>query len=233
VAIRIAFDIDGVLADFAAAFREVELRLFGPASAVGFERPEIEAEHEEAVAARATAEAVRPVDGRRRRDVIWKAIRETPDFWTLLKPLDPTAVARIHEMMVRKRWEVVFITQRPSTAGQTVQRQTQVWLRDQGFEMPSVLVIAGSRGAAAAALRLNFHVDDNPQNCLDIVADSKARAFLIVPEGDEVTEKAARRLGVAVARSVGEVLDLLGELPNSGNPDAGILERLARMIGWK
>ena len=233
MAIRIAFDIDGVLADFAAAFREVELRLFGPASAVGFERPEIEAEHEEAVAARATAEAVRPVDGRRRRDVIWKAIRETPDFWTLLKPLDPTAVARIHEMMVRKRWEVVFITQRPSTAGQTVQRQTQVWLRDQGFEMPSVLVIAGSRGAAAAALRLNFHVDDNPQNCLDIVADSKARAFLIVPEGDEVTEKAARRLGVAVARSVGEVLDLLGELPNSGNPDAGILERLARMIGWK
>ena len=47
--------------------------------------------------------------------------------------------------MIRHRWEVFFITQRPATEGQTVQRQTQRWLVEQGFDLPSVLVISGSR----------------------------------------------------------------------------------------
>ena len=59
-------------------------------------------------------------------------------------------------MMLRRGLEVFFITQRPATVGQTVQRQTQYWLRQQGFDLPSVLVISGSRGAAAGALRLDL-----------------------------------------------------------------------------
>ena len=119
---------------------------------------------------------------RRRRDAIWSAIHSTPDFWTTLKPLDPDAVRRIHETMLRQSWEVFFITQRPATVGQTVQRQTQQWLHEQGFDMPSVLVISGSRGAAAGALRLTYHVDDSPQNCLDVASDSRGEPILIVPE---------------------------------------------------
>jgi hypothetical protein len=46
----------------------------------------------------------------------------------------------------------------------------------QGFDLPSVPVIAGLRGDAAAALRLDYHVDDRAQNCLDVVCpDSRAR----------------------------------------------------------
>jgi hypothetical protein len=224
--VRIAFDMDGVLADFAGAFRHVETRLFGGAPTVAAEAPEVEAQQEEAREAGNQS----PREMRRRRDAVWDAIHKTPDFWTTLKPLDPGAVRRIHTLMVRHRWEVFFITQRPATEGQTVQRQTQRWLVEQGFDLPSVLVISGSRGAAAGALRLNFHVDDSAQNCLDVASDSKARPLLIVPEPDAVTEASAKRLKIGVVRSIGEALDAL-EQRASGQP-TGLLNRLSKIIGW-
>ena len=226
--------MDGVLADFATAFREVETRLFGNASAVAAEAPEIEAQQQESAGGAATDPAsATPRETRRRRDVIWSAIHKTPDFWMTLRPHDPGAVRRIHDLMLRYGWEVFFITQRPSTAGQTVQRQTQRWLHQQGFDLPSVLVISGSRGAAAGALRLDYHVDDSAQNCLDVVSDSRARPILIVPEPDEVTENSAKRLRIAVARSIGEALDGLERASAGGPPDTRLLNKLSRMVGWK
>ena len=43
MAVRIGFDMDGVLADFSSAFREVEMRLFGPSSSVNVQPPDVEA----------------------------------------------------------------------------------------------------------------------------------------------------------------------------------------------
>lgn len=226
--IRVGFDMDGVLADFAGAFREVEKRLFGAVSTVVADAPEVEARQDEAAARHGVA-----IETRRRRDAIWKAIRETRDFWTTLKPHDPRAVRRIHDLMIRHGLEVVFITQRPSTVGQTVQRQTQFWLRQQGFDLPSVLVIGGSRGAAAAAVRLDYHVDDSPQNCLDIVSDSRARPILIVPEADPVTEATAKHLQIGMARSIAEALDILEHTVNGHGPRAGLLDKLSRIVGRK
>jgi hypothetical protein len=234
--VRIGFDMDGVLADFSTAFREVETRLFGASGAVAAEAPEVEAQHEDAAARPAAAAALpAPRESRRRRDAIWKDIHGTPEFWSTLQPHDPDAVRRIHEMMLRHGWEVFFITQRPATLGQTVQRQTQHWLRAQGFDLPSVLVISGSRGAAAGALRLDYHVDDSPQNCLDIVSESRARPILIVPEPDEVTENSAKRLKISVARSIGEALDLLEAAVSAAGADdkSGLLNRLSRMVRGK
>ena len=226
--IRVGFDMDGVLADFSGAFREVEKRLFGAASTMVADAPEVEARQDEAAARHGVA-----IETRRRRDAIWKAIRDTRDFWTTLKPHDPGAVRRIHGLMIRHGLEVVFITQRPSTVGQTVQRQTQFWLRQQGFDLPSVLVIGGSRGAAAAAVRLDYHVDDSPQNCLDIVSDSRARPILIVPEPDPVTEATAKHLQIAMARSIAEALDILEHTVNCRGPRGGVLDKLSRIVGRK
>ena len=175
-----------------------------------------------------------PRAARRRRDAIWRTIHNTPDFWSTLKPHDPDAVRRIHSMMLRFGWEVFFITQRPATLGQTVQRQTQHWLREQGFDLPSVLVISGSRGAAAGALRLNYHVDDSPQNCLDVASESRARTILIVPEANPVTENSARRLHINVARSIGEALDVLEQVASGANADSPtLLNTLSKIVGWK
>ena len=224
--------MDGVLADFSTAFQSVEHRLFGGSPSVSAEAPELEAQHEDEAADRSGRRGANPREMRRRRDVIWDAIHKTPDFWTTLQPLDAGAVRRIHGMMLRLGWEVFFITQRPSTLGQTVQRQTQQWLHLQGFDMPSVLVISGSRGAAAGALRLNFHVDDSPQNCLDVAADSRARPILIVSEPDEITEASARRLRISVARSIGEALDALDELASGPDAPPGLLRTLSKLAGW-
>ena len=172
------------------------------------------------------------VGGRRRRDLVWREIQSTPNFWSTLKPIDQDAVRRIHEMMLRHQWEVFFITQRPKTDGETVQRQTQRWLVEQGFDLPSVLVLGGSRGAAAGALRLDYHVDDSAQNCLDVIADSAARPILIVPDNDEVSVLSARKLGIGTARSIAECLDILEEVTKV-HTQPGLLQRLAALVGWR
>ena len=232
--VRIAFDMDGVLADFDSAFRDVELRLFGTSAALTPDSPEGEAQLEEDAAVTAPAnDGVTPHEHRRRRQAIWHEIHRTTDFWTTLRPLDPAAVARIRDITLRRGWEVFFMTRRPATAGETVQRQTQRWLVDQGFDLPSVLVIGGSRGAAARALRLDFHVDDSPRNCLEVAADSDARAILIVPDRDDVTERSAERLRLGIAHSVADALDMLEELGDRPSASSPLFSRLSRMIGWE
>jgi hypothetical protein len=169
---------------------------------------------------------------RRRRDLIWKEIKQTRDFWATLAPIERDGVRRIHQLMLRHRWEVFFITQRPVTAGDTVQRQTQRWLVDQGFDFPSVLVVAGSRGVVAAALRLSYHVDDNPQHCIDVRADSATKPLLIVPDNDDVTMSGARTLGIGVTSSLSSCLDILDEATAAKSQPA-LLERLASLVGWR
>lgn len=234
--LRIGFDMDGTLADFESAFHAVELRLFGRDSHIEAGQPERESDEPVSVEAGEPAGA-RPGKGRsfalgrRRRDQIWDEIRKTPNFWNTLKPLDPTAVRRINDLTHRHKWEVFFITQRPYTEGETVQRQTQRWLADQGFEMPSVLVIGGSRGAAAGALRLDYHVDDSAQNCLDVGAESAARPILLVPDHNEGTITQARKLKIGTAPSIAAALDVLDKA-TLARTQPTILNRIAAMVGW-
>lgn len=223
--LRIGFDLDGVLADFAAAYRAIDERLHGSASTPT--RPG-DPEEEAKTDAGAGRQRVSP---RRRNDVVWRTIASTPDFWMTLEPIDPKGVARIHEMMLRHAWEVFFITQRPSTAGDTVQRQSQRWLAEQGFDLPSVLVVPGSRGAAAAALSLDYHVDDSPKNCIDVKSESSARPLLIADPGDETIAGSARRLGIGIAATISEALDILDKATQA-RVEPSLREQVAKLMGW-
>jgi hypothetical protein len=229
--LRIGFDLDGTLADFESAFHAVEVRLFGRDSHIEAGQPERESEEPLA------ADAVRPakipsfIQGRRRRDRIWDEIRKTPNFWSTLKALDPSAVRRIYDLTLQHKWEVFFITQRPYTEGETVQRQSQRWLVEQGFDMPSVLVIGGSRGAAAAALRLDYHVDDSAQNCLDVSIESAARPILLVPDNNEGMIAQSRKLKIGTAPSIAAALDVLDKT-TLAKTQPTILNRIAAIVGW-
>jgi beta-phosphoglucomutase-like phosphatase (HAD superfamily) len=227
--LRVGFDMDGVVADFASAFRDIECDLFGADTTDP--APNAPEEEKEQTPDRNPNPSVRTKESDRRRRAVWDRIRATPDFWTTLKPTDPVAVRQLYAQMLRCGWEVIFITQRPSTAGETVQRQTQRWLVQQGFDMPSVVVIAGSRGAAINALRLTHHVDDSPQNCVDVKTDSTAMPILIVRHPDDSVARQARKLGMSVAASIRECLDLLVHASDASG-QSSVVRRLAALVNW-
>jgi hypothetical protein len=244
IPLRIAFDMDGTLADLSSAYKDLEDRLFGPALAE-HERPAPEARETEqhgdgnAVPAATTSDNSRTSDkrprrrgGTRHRDRVWRAIEETPDFWTTLKPLEKDAVRRLSQLTVEHSWDVFFITQRPATAGATVQWQTQKWLVEHGFSMPSVIPLSGGRGKCAAGLQLDYLIDDTPQNCLDVLSDSSTRAILLVDADDPLADTSARRLGIGTARNVHEVLDLLVQITEA-RTNPSMLEKLRKLVGWK
>lgn len=243
IPLRIAFDMDGTLADLSTAYAEIEDRLFGPELAE-HEQPAPEAREqeqhvEEAMPVPATtgdnrrvSERRVPRSGMRHRDRIWRAIESTPNFWTTLKPLEHGAVERLYQLTDEHNWEVFFITQRPATAGATVQWQTHKWLVEQGFATPSVIPLSGGRGKCAAALQLDYLVDDTPQNCVDVLSDSSTRAILLVDPDDPLAESSARRLGIGTAHNIHEVLDLLVQATEArANPS--LFEKLRKLVGWK
>jgi 5'(3')-deoxyribonucleotidase len=233
--LRIAFDMDGTLADLSSAYAEVEERLFGAADEESkHPAPEVREQEQQTAAAAAAARA----DETPRltltpsREQVWRTIEATPDFWTTLKPLEQGAVERLYELTSELKWEVFFITQRPATAGGTVQWQTHQWLVEQGFKTPSVIPLSGGRGRAAAALRLDYLIDDTPQNCVDVLSDSSTRAILLVDADEAPAEASARRLGIGVARNVYEVLDLLMQA-NAARANPTLFEKLRKLVGWK
>jgi hypothetical protein len=232
--LRIAFDLDGTLADFESAYRRHAQRFDGtdePGSTTV--EPEAREEEERRLASPTRAAARESPHARRRRlDEIWDAIEASPNFGTSLRPIEPGVIARIRELADLHRWEVFFVTQRPATEGETVQRQTQRWLIQQGFDMPSVIVLSGPRGKLAAALHLDYLVDDSAKNGVDVISDSRARVLLVVRDADDTAEASARRLGLGVVRSISDALEIL-EHATEATTQPTMLARLARLVGWK
>ncbi|RPI56292.1 MAG: hypothetical protein EHM55_05470 [Acidobacteria bacterium] len=241
--LRIAFDMDGTLADLSSAYAAIEDQIFG-AEGAEHERPAPEAREEEQHVKEGdpppdAGEVQKKVIGRRaarggyrHRDRVWRAIEATPDFWTLLKPIDGDAIRRLNRLTAEHKWEVFFVTQRPATAGGTVQWQTHKWLVEHGFDMPSVIPLSGGRGRAASALQLDYLVDDTPQNCVDVLSDSSTRAILLVDSDDSIAASSARRLGIGTAGDINEVLDLLVQA-TAARTNPSLFEKLRKLVGWK
>jgi hypothetical protein len=164
---------------------------------------------------------------------LWRHVAATENFWEGLKEIEPGAVAQLGRIAAERRWEVIFLTTRPETAGRTSQVQSQRWLESMGFTLPSVYVVRGSRGAVAAALGLAIVVDDRPENCVDVVADSKARAILLWRKQAAQRPEAARRLGIGVVRSVAECLDILTAVDTASPEPVGMMDRFRRLLGLK
>ena len=222
--LRIAFDMDGTLADLSSAYVELEERLFGP----------IGTPHEQPAPELREVEQHRDQEKRsspQHRDDVWQAIESTPNFWTTLKPIDAGAIKRLYELTAEHNWEVFFMTQRPQTAGRNVQWQTHTWLVEHGFATPSVIPLTGGRGRAAAALRLDYLIDDTPQNCVDVLSDSTARAILLVHPDDPLAAASARRLGIGTAHAIGDALDLLVRA-TAARTNPSLFEKLRKLAGW-
>ena len=56
---------------------------------------------------------------------LWDHVKKIENFWMTLPELEPGIIARIAKSARERRWEVIFLTTRPSTAGDLVQLQSQ------------------------------------------------------------------------------------------------------------
>jgi hypothetical protein len=261
--LRIAFDLDGTLADLHSALDRIAAELFpdalaqfpaespagdlvapaldgGAGTPPGIPPPsESKAPRRDAAPDELTLEEeqleppeVRALT-RRQQQQIWKAVRGTVNFWETLDETEPGIVARIAAIAEERRWEVVFITQRPEAGGDTTQRQSQRWLARRGFAMPSVFVLGpgASRGKVATALSLDVVVDDRAENCLDVKLESLARAFLVGRGNTAVVGPNAERLGIEVVPTVEECLEILTAAPREKDGLMGQIKRIFTRTG--
>jgi hypothetical protein len=238
VNLRIAFDLDGVLADMEAELVRQAKLLFGESVTAPAPIAELDTAADAAVEPgnepvenTPTVLKLRMTARQQRR--LWRHVESIDDFWETLDEIEPGAIARIAALAAARRWEVIFLTKRPEGAGRTAQLQTQRWLAAKGFELPSVFVVQGSRGRIAASLDLDIVVDDRPENCLDVVVDSKARAILVWRNDEKKLPVAAQRLGIGVVRSVSECLDILTQIDNDQRAQPGVVDRVLRLLGLK
>jgi hypothetical protein len=250
VPLRIAFDLDGVLADMDGALLRHCEALFGEVVGQHLAAPTADAPAGPAGGGEQTGEASEPGSGAqdgaipqvtsklritsRQGRRLWRHIGTVENFWESLDELEPGGIGRLAALAADRRWEVIFLTRRPRSAGHTSQVQTQRWLEMKGFALPSVYVVQGNRGRIAAALDLDFVVDDRPENCLDVVVDSKARAILVWRDDESHLPAAAKRLGIGVVRSVDECLDILAQIDSERPAEKPhVLARVRRLLGLK
>jgi hypothetical protein len=236
---RIAFDLDGVLADLHGPFVRTVHQLFPQidqkavdAADVGASPPDDQPD--DAVEdVPPLPQAARPTPlTRRQSDAVWRTLAGTENFWEGLKEIEDGLIARLASLADERGWEILFITSRPRSAGRTVQRQSQHWLAARGFPLPSVYVVHGSRGKVADALAIDVVVDDRPDNCLDVVLESRAAALLVWRGSPATVPASAKRLGIAVVPTVARVLEALVETDRRDG-EGSLLQRLRSLFGLR
>ena len=219
---RVAFDLDGTLADMHAVLSRIAARLFRHSAA-----PAVPVSDPPKDVPLVVARDDLHLDRQQLRE-LWAHVERQKNFWTTLPETERGIVARIEAIARARRWEVLLITSRPHTAGDAVQLQTQRWLRAHGFEHPSVCVFERSRGKLADILGLDAVVDDRPENCLDISMDSKAKALLIWPGGRETLPPELNRMGVRPFASTGEAVTWLEKLDD--RRQSGVMRTMRRLL---
>jgi hypothetical protein len=245
VALRIACDLDGTVADMDAALQHHAEQLFGadvdlhmdPAlplpvlqSPKNFGPEDADAAAAQQPAADVPDEAPKRCLTDKERRALWAHVGRVENFWSSLEEIEPGSVARLNRLVVEHGWEVIFLTQRPACAGDTTQRQSQQWLTQHGFDYPSVFVMNGSRGKVADALALDAVIDDRPNNCLDVVTDSTARAFLVWRDDPNRTPPGAQRVGITLTYSFSEALDQLEKMMAT-RTRTGIFGKIKNALG--
>jgi hypothetical protein len=251
LSLRIAFDLDGVLADMEDELVHHAETLFGeamtrrlreraaevdssvevsPAKATGSES---DGQGSAETSPDATPPLLKLDMTARQERRLWQHVESIQNFWETLKEIEPGVIERLAAVASDRRWEIIFLTKRPETVGSTAQVQSQRWLESKGFTLPSVYVVQGSRGRIAAALGLDVVIDDRPENCLDVVVDSTARAILVWRDEKMQVPAAANRLGIGVVKSVDECLNVLIQIDSPAREKPGMIDRAMRLLGLK
>ncbi len=231
---RIGFDLDGTVADMQAALAREAVRLFPGIEPASVPTSTASADGGEATDDGADVRLSTSGLSSAQMRQLWDTACAITNFWESLDEIEPGALARLYAVATQRRWEVIFITSRPESAGDTAQMQSYRWLASHGFETPSIFVAHGSRGRISAALALDVFVDDRPENCLDIAIDSQARAILVWRGDEDKVPSSARQLGIGSVTSIHQCLDILERTEDEKNePGTTVVSRLKSLLGLK
>lgn len=236
--LRVGFDLDGTVADMYFALRREAIKLFGEEvlrAPVEASKPQ-EAGKESATQPKSEDDQTASLAIQelhltsRQQNQLWDHVKQIENFWNTLPELEPGIISRIARTARERRWEVIFLTTRPSTRGDLVQMQSQQWLEAHGFQYPSVFVVQRSRGKIADALGLDAFVDDRPENCLDIAVESKAKVLLVWHGDLKDVPAGAKRLGVRAVSTISEAVTILEQLDDVRNQPS-LLKTIKRALG--
>src|SRR5215210_6411582 len=227
---KLGFDLDGTLADLQGALALEGRRLF-PGVDPGLLPQSIAPGAATGAGDAPPGFSMSSLSSRQQRE-LWDAACARENFWETLDEIEPGALARLSQLARARRWEVIFLTSRPETRGDTAQVQSHRWLAAHGYDLPSIFVVHGSRGKIATSLQLDVLVDDRPENCLDIAIDSTARAILVWRGGEESIPGSARQLGIGSVNSIARCLDILETLDRE-DKDVGLVDRFKQLLGLK
>ena len=239
--LRVGFDLDGTVADMYSALRREAIALFGeevlhspPAAAAPQVAKQEQTPQPKPEDDQTTRLAIQELHlTARQQNQLWDHVKKIENFWTSLPELEPGIISRIATVARERRWEVIFLTTRPSTEGELVQLQSQRWLEEHGFFYPSVFVVQRSRGKIADALQLDAFVDDRPENCLDIAVESKAKVILVWHGDLRDVPAGAKRLGVRPVSTITEALAILEQLDDIRNQPPGLMRSIKKAFGAK
>ena len=107
----------------------------------------------------------------------WEAVKNTRNFWLNLRREKGVTSQNLRSMA--KTNDLIFITARAHTKGYSVQQQSAAWLAlEFALKWPTVIE-EDRKGPLAAALHLDYFIDDRPSNCLEILeAVPKCKVYL-------------------------------------------------------
>lgn len=237
--LRVGFDLDGTVADMYSALRREAVKLFGeevlktaePVATAPQSAPHEQTAVPNADDDQAPSQVLQELHlTPRQQSQLWDHVKQIENFWLTLPELEPGIISRIAKAAADRRWEVIFLTTRPSTKGDLVQLQSQQWLDAHGFRYPSVYVVQRSRGKIADALQLDAFVDDRPENCLDIAVESQAKVILIWHGNIGDVPAGAKRLGVRAVTTISDAMALLEQLDDVRNQPS-LMRTIKRAIG--
>lgn len=196
---KIGFDIDGVLADFNAAFIDRIVQVTGvdlfparPFDIPCWNYPE----HYGYTADQMT--------------YVWHSIKTDRGFWYSLHPYPGVNEAlRVLRLARSHGHDIYFVTARP---GHHAKLQTEHWLIDNGMTNPTVL-ISPHKMRCARAVELDAYIDDHVQNCFE-VADHCRTYVLHRPWNAPMTEdwRAARMLTDVPVIRVEHVNEMIADI---------------------
>lgn len=119
------------------------------------------------------------------QDRVWQLIKATPNFWSRLRPYPDNMTALARYLISARHVDIWLVTSRVRTAGATVARQTEQWIRSCGVrESANFLAVitvedSSHKQDVYAAVGMDFSIDDFGPTVLECQSIKGHQPFLL------------------------------------------------------